>query len=453
MINKFFLALVIVISPICCTSQILNIKVFDQTTNLPIPYATVFINGSKISGICDSLGKYKMNYTNKKNIVINISSIGYALKTIEIFEYHKNNIEVGLENISIELEGFSVRKPIKRGYQKYGYLFFRELIGFSEFSKKCKILNPEVINFFFDEETGKLTAKSSEPILIENNALGYLITLYLNGFEIDQKNQNSEYSGLFYFKDLIVSKDNETINSNREGAYNGSIQHFFTSLYDDRLKENGFEIKCQQSIPIHEAYHHFNIKIDTFIISDFTLKNLLNVLNNNHKSFFKRFSKKSLSTFSAKVNQWVNQNEEYFTYGISSKNSRSKLRIKLEKFKNEIRCVHLITNILDEKNIIDNYYINSEPILSQQIIEGYDKNSKLLNFQENLRVHYLNEPEEKLFFKSENGVKLNFQTSTISLNDKVTFFKNGDYDPFENLLISGYWTYEKLDKMLPVDYK
>jgi hypothetical protein len=439
--------------PIYSKSQTLDVKVYDLATNLPIPYATVFINGSKIGGSCDSLGRFKIFYKNKERVVINVSSLGYELKTIEIEETFENTIEVGLENTIVELEGFSVRKPIKRGYQKYGYLFFKELIGYSEFSKKCKILNPEVINFYFDEENEILTAKASEPILIENNALGYLITLYLNGFEVDFYNQISEYSGLFYFKDLLPSIGNEKVILNRENAYNGSIHHFFSSLYNNNLKENGFEIKREQSIPIFEAHQHFDIKIDTLIASKFSTRLLISTLQNKHESFFKRTSKKSLFTFSEGVNKWITKNDENLTFAISSTNSKSKLRIKLVKINDIIECKHLKTTILEEKNIIKGNYLYSEPILPNQIIFENDKNSKLLNFNGDLRVNYLNEPEEKLYSKGKNSIKLTYQTSLLNLIDKVTFLGNGDYEPFENLLISGYWSYEKLDKLLPIEYK
>ena len=58
----------------------------------------------------------------------------------------------------------------------YFRLFKNDLFGSSENSNHCVIVNPEGIDFSFQEDENKLTAFASEPLKIRNEAMAYQIT-------------------------------------------------------------------------------------------------------------------------------------------------------------------------------------------------------------------------------------------------------------------------------------
>ncbi|MNX85157.1 hypothetical protein D3C86_1169860 [compost metagenome] len=80
-----------------------------------------------------------------------------------------------------------------------------------------------------------------------------------------------------------------------------------------------------------------------------------------------------------------------------------------------------------------------------------------LSFKKYLQVTYLLEKEELPYLKRKSPFALlepKEQRSIISLRDadEVLIQENGNYYPPYALFLEGYWSYEKLDKMLPLDY-
>ena len=115
----------------------------------------------------------------------------------------------------------------------------------------------------------------------------------------------------------------------------------------------------------------------------------------------------------------------------------------LEKVKDEIK--NRYTNVVGTKLLNETDF--SDTVGTQKIIQ----------FPNYLYIVYSKELEELPYlvklqpFKKPNPAP---QTSIVNLVglDVVEIFENGHIEPAVSFFLEGYWSYEKLDKLLPLDY-
>lgn len=102
-----------------------------------------------------------------------------------------------------------------------------------------KILNPEVLRF----ETrwwGRFTAEALAPLEIENRALGYRITYYLDEFKHTGTRTRWDGEPLFSEMEPGDSLQAAYWEQNRREAFYGSLRHFLLALLQDSVREEGF---------------------------------------------------------------------------------------------------------------------------------------------------------------------------------------------------------------------
>jgi hypothetical protein len=124
-------------------------------------------------------------------------------------------------------------------------LFKEEFIGNTANAQECEILNTKDITFNYDSDDDTIKAYALKPILIENRALGYKITYYLDKFEYYKEQEATFFCGnLIFNEDFNIDKtQKETYERKREHAYLGSRMHFFRVLWSGKLKSSEFIIK------------------------------------------------------------------------------------------------------------------------------------------------------------------------------------------------------------------
>ena len=99
------------------------------------------------------------------------------------------------------------------------------------------------------------------PILIENKALGYKITYYLDKFEYYKRVQATFFSGNIIFNEDLTedSTQAKSYNRRREYTYFGSRKHFFRVLWSGDLKPSGFTVR---------DLSHKTLKFDAIVYKD-----------------------------------------------------------------------------------------------------------------------------------------------------------------------------------------
>ncbi len=222
-------------------------KVVDDQTNAPISGISVYLNNTTCGTAtnkdgeflisCPILGKAELvfshvNYTKQ----IKIIAAGDGQNLVVSLKARDNN----LNEVTIKLA--NKKKPSKADKAKWYKLFSVNLIGvYGHGSSICKITNPEVLDYYFDDDTKQLTVKANKPLEIENLNLGYKIKLDLENFEFNLVSNEVAFKYSCLYEDLRRNKfrNTEIINT-RNLAYKGSSMHLMRSLYLNRLVEAGF---------------------------------------------------------------------------------------------------------------------------------------------------------------------------------------------------------------------
>jgi hypothetical protein len=103
--------------------------------------------------------------------------------------------------------------------------------------------------------------------------------------------------------------------------------------------------------------------------------------------------------------------------------------------------------------------LDRSEILLDTLVRQHYKNLKTMNFKDQLYVMYTNE-RETVKYSNNTGHAVsrpldipNYQISIVNmLQGPVNFYPNGGiYEP-KSLLYEGFWAYEKIADMVPMDY-
>ena len=372
--------------------------------NEPKSNVTVYLNNTTKGTNTNKNGEFNLEVKNGVYQLI-ISHIGF--QTIK-YNFDTSTYTKPLVFSLLE-EEFVLDEVIINGKEnndewEYSFsVFFREFIGTSEFSKFCTIQNPDVLFFEFDSQNNILTAEAIEPLHIKNEALGYDIFYDLKHFSIEKK--FTKYLGYSYFKELKGSKNKlKKWRKNRLKAYNGSQVHFYKSVLKNSSKEEGF------------------------VINQFVRKK--NKDRPSQEELLK--ARKTLSKSNVPLN---------FSRKIDiPENSIDSALVVLKKAK--------LPKYID--------YLYKSEIASSEIIHEKNKQT-YLQFENNLRITYLREKEEKGYILrnplSKPRKAFPQASNIIPLAEKFIIYPSGILANPLDILYEEYWSYEKFAHSLPLDYE
>ncbi|MFY0686069.1 MAG: carboxypeptidase-like regulatory domain-containing protein [Cyclobacteriaceae bacterium] len=218
-----------------------------------IPGMNVYLNGTSIGTVTNENGYFKLTNVPFGNYRIVFSHISYKPK---IYEFSK--VTPGELNASTEVEmATATLRPVEVTTSKWrrrevlpDYIekFNEEFLGTSRFSTECRILNADVITFYESDDGNELKASSKEPIVIQNDALGYVVFCELDYFI--SKDEEVKYVGRVRFSELdpINDKENRKWKRNRRSAYYGSVRHFLSTLTRNSFSRKGYSIYSISSV-------------------------------------------------------------------------------------------------------------------------------------------------------------------------------------------------------------
>ena len=225
-------------------SQIVKGTILDKSDNTKINFASIYINGTSVGTNSDQNGNFKLDITKYGSLPITISALGYYSVTLADFSAEKP-IEIYLIPKTFELkEVFVVAKSTAKERKSNLRLFRDQFLGSSYNGRNCVIINEGDLTFGgTSRDTLKVIA--SKPILIVNNALGYRITYYLDKFEYYWKSKSFLYQGSAKFDEDNTSEParKKFFEKRRKIAYLGSRSQFFSSLWTNALKSDGFVVR------------------------------------------------------------------------------------------------------------------------------------------------------------------------------------------------------------------
>tara|TARA_R110001599_G_scaffold170952_1_gene361347 strand:+ start:15127 stop:16251 length:1125 start_codon:yes stop_codon:yes gene_type:complete len=234
------------------TSQfVIKGNVSDGQTGETLPFASVFLANTTVGTVTNDKGDFVLRVPKSGSYDLIIKFAGYKtfVKSIQFFEAQTFEINANLEVETREVRGVTVTAKKDEEWKRNLEDFKMGFLGTSAFARECKILNEEVIDFYFDEEKNVFEAFASEPLIIENKALGYKIKYVLEGYMVYFTEKYSSYWGYPSYEELRGDKKPRARwLRNREVAYMGSVDHFFSSLFNNRLKEDGYMVQMAKDV-------------------------------------------------------------------------------------------------------------------------------------------------------------------------------------------------------------
>ncbi|RRO19635.1 carboxypeptidase-like regulatory domain-containing protein [Flavobacteriaceae bacterium 14752] len=239
--NIFLLFLIFAIAQNTYAQQ-LKAKVVDEN-NEPLVGATVYFDGTTRGVITNTDGFF--NIKKPENIsepILVITYLGYEtlyennLKNLKNTYQLKPNPE-NLDTVDLYASPFSRKEMLE--------VFKANFLGKGRPARQCEILNLDDVIVYYVVKENTLYAKSTNPIIVKNDYLGYKIKFDLKDFQVKYSSKTldihylkqSYYVGFSFFEDINPKKLKR-----RQKIYESSLNMFFRSLIEDNLDKTKFQV-------------------------------------------------------------------------------------------------------------------------------------------------------------------------------------------------------------------
>jgi hypothetical protein len=274
--KKSVLFLLIAFSYITAFSQsgyTISGKIIDEETKLPLQAASVFAENTTLGTATNERGYFSLMLPSGGYSIV-VTFTGYQTETRRVTAADAGNemvIEIKKKEKSLEEFVVKSSSEVEDGLTKYGDFFTDNFIGTTLNSKQTYIKNKDALRFFYYKRSKRLKIITKAPLEIVNDALGYTIKYQLDSFVHEYNTGVSLYTGYPLFQEMQSTDAGqlEKWHAARKVAYNGSILHFMRSMYQKKLREEGFEIQFivknkdkENAIPIKDFYGAVNYSMD-----------------------------------------------------------------------------------------------------------------------------------------------------------------------------------------------
>ncbi len=242
---RFYLAAIFLLLLKSATAQYsVSGRIVDAVTKEPLAGASVYCQNTTIGTTTNKEGQFSLSLKSGGYDLI-ISYTGYTTKYVRIqhTDTQLADIEMEQEEKSLGEVIITSSNEVKDGWEKYGDFFLDHFLGATPNADQTEIINPEAIKFYFIKRTNKLRVLATEPIQIDNHALGYRLSYQLDSFIYLYDTDINSYRGYCFFTPMEGNDSLQAIwNENRKLAYYGSKLHFMRSYYDTTLTQDGWLI-------------------------------------------------------------------------------------------------------------------------------------------------------------------------------------------------------------------
>ena len=285
--------------------------VLDSLTSEPLPFATVYVNGTSKGTVTDTDGRFELKDVSFPSTVV-FSFVGYQPQAINL-DRNPGKLTIRLVSNS-QLPEIVVASKVERKDLNY---FKKMFLGDDDWGRRATIKNEKVLmvdyshqtSFYTREisktryatlyasndiiersekildtvkvETDVFSAWAYEPLIIDLPLLGYELYVDLVKFSVVKMGNISTCNilGYFYYKpyENLKKRRTERIEDNRRKAYYGSSQHFLRSFSENKLTENGFLLTMPGQVKKGRKEITVNLPVDPESYSSNIGDNLIQV--------------------------------------------------------------------------------------------------------------------------------------------------------------------------------
>ncbi len=242
---KHFFYLWVMFSCFSNYAQKFQAKVVDEN-NQPLVGATVYFDGTTRGVITNLEGVFNIEKPNNlTELRLVITYLGYESLFIDDVEnlqkvYQLQPKAENLNTVNLYSSPFSREDMLE--------VFKRNFLGIGKPARQCEILNLDDVVVYFKTKNNTLYAEALNPIIVQNDYLGYKVNFDLKAFEVkfstksldDLYLKQSFYAGFSFFEDTNPKKEKK-----RQKVYERSLDKFFKSLVNANLDQTKFQVGYQ----------------------------------------------------------------------------------------------------------------------------------------------------------------------------------------------------------------
>lgn len=236
-------------------------RVIDAETGEPLRGAHVFLSGTRIGTVTNPSGRFRLHRVPPGSHRLTVSIIGYERTPMEIVLRAGENkvVDKELKTVVYQMDEIYAG-DLDRRWRRHVRRFERLFLGESAMADSVEILNPEVLRFE-SRWWGRFTAEALTALEIENRALGYRITYYLDEFY--HSGLRTRWTGDHHFTEMVPADSAQAAywKENRKKAFEGSLRHFFLALSNHSLTQEGFMVYPSRR-DIHGNYQRSTFRLN-----------------------------------------------------------------------------------------------------------------------------------------------------------------------------------------------
>ena len=222
-------------------------KVVDSATGQPLTGASAFCQNTTQGTITNDKGLFFLRLPNGGyDLVISYTGYQKQIQRISNSQPIADTLVITLakEDKTMTEVAVVATSEVADGLAKYGNFFIDNFLGTTPNAAHCTIKNPEVLHFFYTKKRNRLKVTAHDDIIIQNNALGYIIRYQLDSFSYDYNTNITQYTGSPLFSEIDTAEAVKTAwHKNRARTYLGSRLHFMRSMYDSSVAQEGFIVE------------------------------------------------------------------------------------------------------------------------------------------------------------------------------------------------------------------
>jgi hypothetical protein len=273
--------------------------VTDDLSGLPVPLASVYINGTSQGTITEENGFFRLRYLTLPCELI-FSHVSYEPERMILTDTAQlRDMHIRLKRRMIPLqEATIIHQQLRSEYLRK---FKRWFLGSDYEALGAELLNDSVLIFNI-RENEQFSVDAKAPLWVEISATGYTIRVDLVLFDLRYQEETGGYHcsilGYYFFnpRELRSPHEQRQLARARAEAYYNSPAHFCKSLYHNQLLENGylFERSCMPASSrvddrpaapdfmgsyVTDAYGNEQLLLTRFICRDFQIRYNFNSRN------------------------------------------------------------------------------------------------------------------------------------------------------------------------------
>ncbi|NCI51002.1 carboxypeptidase-like regulatory domain-containing protein [Sediminibacterium roseum] len=391
-------------------------RIFSQDKT-PVAAANIYLSNTSKGTVSDENGVFVLRNFPEGKYELIISCVGFELfRTLIGSDQSLDNVVVYLKPKTEELKEVVVANDPydPYGWSRYGHFFMDNFIGTESFASECTLVNKEALRFRYSPRTDLVKITAKEDLVIENNALGYILKYTLVNFEYSLSTKQFIYRGYPFFTEMQSTDKRleKKWKENRDKVYKGSLLHFMRSTYRDKIAEEQFEVREIAKISKMEKQRV--------------------------REMFDRQSKKKLSN-----SGYIHANESLLF--IEEKDTARIIN------KDTLAYFQSVMKQIRQEEILIDIKLGAKNIASDR-----DHNSKQLIFPNRIEVVYLPKIKYPDYQKTlPDDQKFNPVVSHLmNVPEHLVFLSNGSFYGENIVGVKGFWSWsEKMCTKLPYDYE